>query len=138
HPYEFEIRLVNEDRVRLAGNPGLRRKEGSNQEDATYTDMIRHCRDRLAKPLLRLGIGDRAEEAGYHIKLPPQREVNHVSLVKGDIREARPGECEHLGVQVQPLIDEVIAQVWHMAPGATSDVEQRVACRALMLRNEPL
>src|SRR5262249_29731849 len=137
HPYELELRLINEDRVRLARNPDLWRKERTDHQDATRTHMPRHDGDRLAKQLLRLGIGNRAEEAGHHVEVPSQREVYHVSLMERDRGKPQASEGEHLRVQVQPLIGKVVAQVRYMAPRATGHVEQGVACRAFVLCDEP-
>ena len=45
HAHELQVRLINEDRVRLAGNPDVRREERGDDEGATGANMLGHRGD---------------------------------------------------------------------------------------------
>src|SRR5690242_3979492 len=127
HACDLETGLIHEDSVRLSDMPGVRRKEGPNEQDTAGKQMARHRRNRLLQPRGRRGIRDGAEQASDYIKLPTEIEVHHVALVKDDARMALTGQREHLRIEIQPFIDDIVAQIGNVPARAAGDIEHAIA-----------
>src|SRR5690348_4746165 len=81
HPRDLEMWLIYKDSMRLADMPFFRREEWPHQQHAAGKQVARHRGNCLLQLRHNSRVANRAEEAGDHIELAAQIEVNHIALV---------------------------------------------------------
>src|SRR5918994_159754 len=124
----LELGLVDEERRQVADSPGVGLEPRFDGQHPAGQEVASHRGHGRSEPVGRAGVADRREQAGHHVELLTEIEVDHVGDLDAGARAAGARRRHHLGVDVDSHAPRLGCEVLEVAAGAARDVEER--CRA--------